>query len=489
MLRSGPAHLLSCLLLLTAAGCAGGGDDAFSVVAIGAPASPFETGVRLPFAAQAVRSATAEGLVGFDEEGRAIPALADRWIVTDDGMSYIFRLRDGTWPDGSPITGESAAASLRSAVAALRGTPLATDLADIGAIIVRTGRVVEIELRHPNPDLLQLLAQPELGLLHKRRGSGPMRLRRDGDTALLTAIPPAQRGLPDVPDWNDSTQRLRLTASPAAKAVAAFRAREVDLVLGGGFADFPLAREIGITHGTVAIDPVAGLFGLAIAHEDGFLAEPENREALAMAIDRAALENAIDARGWKTYARLVSPGMAGDSGQIAERWPAMTLDERRAKAAERVSRWQVEGEAVVLRIALPAGPGADILFERLRTDLAAIGIGARRVSERAAADLRLVDSVARYARAGWFLAQFACPVRRPACNPTADRLAGQARAEADPAKRADLWAEAEAELTRANVYIPLGPPLRWSLVRRGTGGFATNRLGVHPLMSLATLPR
>lgn len=485
--RSATAALSLALACLSA--CSGTADDAQRVVVIGYPAAPFESGVRLPFAAQAVRSATVEGLVGFDEEGRASPAIAERWIVTDDGLSYIFRLRDGTWPDGSPITGESAATALKGAIAALRGTPLAADLSDIARIVVRTGRVVEIELARPSPDLLQLLAQPELGLVHARRGSGPMRVRRDGDTALLTPIAPQNRGLPEVPDWKESTRPISLSALPARKAVAAFRARETDWVLGGSFADFPLAREIGITHGTVAIDPVAGLFGLAIAEETGFLAKPENREALAMAIDRAALESAIDARGWQAHARIVTPGLADDSGQIGERWPGTTLDERRAKAAERVARWQAANGPIALRIALPAGPGADLLFERVQADFFALGINTQRVSERASADLRLVDGVARYPRAGWFLGQFACAVRRPACNPTADRLAGLARAEADPARRADLWAEAEAELTRANVFIPLGNPLRWSLVRRGAAGFATNRLGVHPLMSLARLPK
>ena len=46
-----------------------------------------------------MRAATTEGLVGLDAEGQVIPALADRWIVTDDGRSFIFRLRDGTWPE------------------------------------------------------------------------------------------------------------------------------------------------------------------------------------------------------------------------------------------------------------------------------------------------------------------------------------------------------------------------------------------------------
>ena len=78
-----------------------------------------------------------------DERGRVIPALADRWIVTDDGLSYIFRLRDGDWPDKTPITGETARTALLQAISALRGTPLGSDLAAIGEVRAMAGRVSE----------------------------------------------------------------------------------------------------------------------------------------------------------------------------------------------------------------------------------------------------------------------------------------------------------------------------------------------------------
>ena len=94
-----PARLSAILAALLLAGCGPARDRIVEVAVIGEAEAPFVTGARLPVAAQLLRSATAEGLVGFDERGRVIPALADRWIVTDDGLSYIFRLRDGTWPD------------------------------------------------------------------------------------------------------------------------------------------------------------------------------------------------------------------------------------------------------------------------------------------------------------------------------------------------------------------------------------------------------
>ena len=186
---------LAAALLL--ASC-GSNDAPVSVVAIGGAGSPFETGARLPPAAQQVRAATAEGLVAFDENGRVIPALADRWIVIDGGQSFIFRLREGTWPDGSGIDSQSAKDALSAAVAAVKGTPLALDLADIDEIRVMAGRVIEIRLTRAMPDLLQLLAQPELGLTRKGRGTGPMLLRRDGASAMLTPIAPEDRGLPAV---------------------------------------------------------------------------------------------------------------------------------------------------------------------------------------------------------------------------------------------------------------------------------------------------
>ena len=51
-----------------------------------------------------------------------------------------------------------------------------------------------------------------------------------------------------------------------------------------------------------------------------------------------------------------------------------------------------------------------------------------------------------------------------------------------------LSSQAEADLTAANTFIPLGPPLRWSLATSDTNGFSPNRWGIHPLMPLAMRP-
>jgi len=482
------SSLVGLALALLLAGCDNASDRAVQVAVIGDPGSPFAGGARLPLAAQLVRSATAEGLVGFDERGRVIPALADRWIVTDDGLSYIFRLRDGTWPDKTQLTGDTARAALLQAIAGVRGTPLGADLAAIDEVRAMAGRVIEIRLHQAQPDFLQLLAQPELGLLRKGRGAGPMRLTRDKDVALLRPVPPEDRGLPQVEDWDKLSRKLQLEALRASTAIERFNAGEVDVVLGGRLADFPRLDASGVSRGAIRLDPVAGLFGLAVVNPQGFLAEPERREALAMAIDREALASALNVGGWTATTRIVNPGAGDDNGTVGERWPGQSLEERRSVAANRVSAWS-DGKPPRLRIALPAGPGSKVLFGRLADDFKAIGVEAVQVRENAPADLRLVDTVARYVRAGWFLNQLSCANVRILCSATADRLASQALLEPDPAKRADLFAQAEAQLTIANSFIPFGVPIRWSLVSGQTTGFMPNPWNVHPLMPLAMLPK
>lgn len=463
-----------------------------TVLVIGDSSAPFETQGHLALAGQLVHAATTEGLVGLDDQGRISPALADRWIVTDDGQSYIFRLRDGTWPDGSAMSGESVRLALHQALAGLQHTPLALDLDGIDEIRAMAGRVVEIRLNRPMPDLLQLLAQPELGLSRRGRGDGPMALKRNGNTALLSPIPPAKRGLPAAAGWADSVHRLVLRAVGGGDAVAAFAGGQADVVLGGTFIDLPRTSRTTLGNAKPRFDPVSGLFGLAVTHigggmATGLLADVSLREAIAMAIDRDALAAAMALPGWITTTRVVAPGTVDDTGQVDERWMGMSVADRRAEAARRILSWtQHYRRAATLRIALPSGPGADLLFDRLTQDLAAISVGIVRVPQDAAADLRLVDVVARYPRAGWFLDQLSCTAGQFACSPAADAFVARARAGTDPAAIAGFYAQAEATMTQENVYIPLGIPIRWSLVASNRAGFTINRWGLHALIALAT---
>jgi peptide/nickel transport system substrate-binding protein/oligopeptide transport system substrate-binding protein len=497
----------ACAAGLLLASCGSKDTSTFALVAI-AEQDGTARGIDRPLATQLTRASVAEGLVSFDEQGRVVPALADRWIVTDDGQSYIFRLRDGKWRNGDPLTARSAKTALDAAMRAQRGTPLALDLAAVEEIRVMAGRVVEIRLFRAQPYFLQLLAQPELGLLRDKLGDGPMTVERRGATVQFTAIEPSRLGLPRVRDWEQRMRPLAMRELPAAQAVARFNEGKVDLVLGGRIQDFPLTSSVGILRGTIQLDPVIGLFGLQVVSDHGFLSAPQNREALAMAIDRPALMAPFRVSGWSEMTRLVSPGLEGDLGTNGERWTDQPMDERRALAAGRVRDWTAAngastpsasvsaggqspaaGKRPSVSIWLPEGPGSDILFQRLSSDFDTIGVASQRARTVADADLRLVDDVARYPRARWFLNRLSWAARRGLCDAEVDAIVAGAARVTDDSQRSALLGEAEARLTSANLFIPFGTPIRWSLVRGNVSGFASNPWAWHPLMPLAVLPR
>jgi oligopeptide transport system substrate-binding protein len=171
-------------LALATGGCGGGQrkDDAPVVVsAIGGEAKLADPSAgTLDAAARVLMGATAQGLVRFDAAGQIEPALAERWIVIDDGRSYIFRLREAYWPDGAPVTATQVVRVLRRAAAPTSRNALAPFLAVIDEIVEMTPSVIEVRLKRPRPDLLKLFAQPEMAVFRTGPldGSGPFRAQQ-----------------------------------------------------------------------------------------------------------------------------------------------------------------------------------------------------------------------------------------------------------------------------------------------------------------------
>ena len=473
-------------LMLSSCGPAGDAGP-IEVAIIGAPGSLFQQGVRLGPPAQHVRAATSEGLVALDQAGQVVPAIAERWIVTDDGLSYIFRLRDTTWRNGGEITAPDVRQKLREAIARVSGTSLALDLAKVREIRAMTGRVIEVRLTAPMPDLLRLLAQPELGFIRNGSGAGPMAISRKGQGkgARLSALPPESRGLPAREDWEDVARPVAVRALSAEDAVAAFSRGEVDLVLGGSITDFPQAEAGPLSRGTIQVDPAIGLLGLTVRRETGLLADPARREALSMAIDRAALIQSFGLSGWRESSWIVPPDIFAVPPHPEDRWNGATIDERRRVAAARVQAWAGPGREAIVRVALPRGPGSDLLLEQLATAWGAIGVAVRRAAPGETADLELRDTLARYASPHWFLNQFHCSLGAGLCVPRADALVRETLTERDAARREALLVEAHAALVEREAYIPLGVPVRWSLVRGTTRNYLPNAWAIHPLFPLS----
>lgn len=485
-------RLILALLPLLLVACSDAREDGVvDVAVIGSAEDLAAGGLRLDYAGQHARAATAQGLVRLDEAGHVVPAIAERWIVTDDGASYIFRIREFDLPGGGRLTAQAVRDSLRRTLAGLAGTSMGLDFARVRDIRAMTGRVVEIRLKSPMPGLLQLLAQPEMALVVGDAAIGPMRAAEPGERGQGTtflAMPPQDRGLPTQEDWGQGLRVVRVHAVDARAATGGFYDGRYDLILGGKLVDFPLADAGPLSRGTIRLDSAIGLFGLDVASRDGFLSAAINREALAMALDRAALIAPFNIAGWAATTRLVAPDLPGDNGTLGERWPDLDIDARRAVAARRVAAFEAANGAVVLTLALPQGPGSDILFAGLREQFAAVGVDLQRAGSPADADLVLRDRVARFGGAQWFLNQFNCRVTASICSEDVDFLVDLANNAPDPAESASYLAEAEAALTAFNPFIPLGAPIRWSMVRADVEGFVENPWNLHPLFPLSRAP-
>ena len=482
--------ILATLILIGLAACENAGDDGIvDVVYIGQSEDVFEQGLRIGPAAQLVRASTQQGLVRLNAAGEVVPGLAERWIVTDDGESYIFRITEFDLPGGERLTAEVVRASLARSIARLDGTSLGLDLAKVAEVRAMTGRVVEIRLKSPMPGFLQLLAQPELGIAPDVARTGPLMSSRSENVLMLEAMPPELRGGPVQPDWGEGLRTVRFQSLDAETAAREFAQGHFDLMLGGRVQDLPRASTNTFSRATVRLDSAIGLFGLDVVGRSGFLSSPDNREAIALAIDRDAIAGALGIGGWAVTASLVPEGLPGVGADETERWPGLSLEQRRARASQRVSAWRSGGgNGPSISIALPEGPGSDILFDRLAADLSAVGVTAERADKRAGADLVLRDRVARFSGARWFLNQFNCRVSPRVCSQDADFLVSLAVDAANPAEEASYLAEAEQTLTATNYFIPLGSPIRWAQVTSDAQGFAENPRAFHPLFPLTRAP-
>ncbi|MEP0392337.1 MAG: peptide ABC transporter substrate-binding protein [Erythrobacter sp.] len=488
MIRTTILCALSALLIACGTGADRGPVD---VAIIGDEEELFTTGVRLSPGAQHLRAASHEGLVALDQSGQVVPALAERWIVTDDAMSYIFRLRNSNGPNGEPITAPQIRSLLRERIRQLEGTSLGLDFAKVVEVRAMTGRVIELRLSGPMPDFLRLLAQPELGIAIDGSGSGPMSLEREDESAiaLLSMLPPEARGLPARRAWEDLTRDLTLRNLSARDAIDAFSRGELDLIMNGSIAEFPMVELGPLSRGAVQVDPTLGLFGFIVRSDADLLESPARREALSMAIDRSTLLQTIGIGGFAPTSWIVPNNLFVPTIYQTTRWPDLTLEERQTIARTRVAQWQAEsGEEPVVRVGLPEGPGSDLLFAALARNWQQIGVRAEQVGLGRGGDLELRDRLARYSSPRWFLNQLNCSIAIGLCSEEADALVSSSLALRDPVSKQALLIEAHETLTQAEVFIPLGSPVRWSLVRGAVDGYQANPWGLHPLPALAETP-
>jgi peptide/nickel transport system substrate-binding protein len=473
------------LLILLLASCSPRPDKGPVVVsAIGGRPSypsvnkrPADTSQRL------LLDATAQGLVRFDAAGQVEPGLAERWIVVDQGRTYIFRLREAEWTNGDKVAAADVAIVLKRAIAPQSRNPLKPFLTAIDDIVVMTDQVIEVRLSRPHPDLLKLFAQPELAIRRENppSGSGPFRVASTAANSVMLrpAFDPARSPDDEISEPSPE-QNVQLIGESAARALLRFAHKDSDLVTGGSVGDWPLVALSKVAPANIHLDPVAGLFGLAVVGRNGLLASAAGRAAIAEAIDRSTLIAAFTPDWGQPVERLLPDKLDSGSPPAISAWATLTPEARLADARQQVAAYRAATPGEIrLRVALPDSPGGNILWGQIGARLAAIGIRPLRVALDAPAELRLVDEVAPYDSARWYLAT-ACVT----CSSDAQAALAAARDAPTLAERATRIAQADAALAADVAFIPIATPLRWSLVSLRLQQWQGNPRGWHPLNRL-----
>ena len=492
--KAGLRRILAGLAILSLASCGLFGERGpVRIAAIGslnAAATPLSG--EMSAGSAALLDATSQGLVSYDGEGQIDTGLADRWTVTTDGRSYIFRLREAKWTNGRKVTAEDVAAILRSYLAPSSRHVLKSDFPEIETIKAMTDTVIEIRLAVPQPEILELLAQPSMAIVNKGMGWGPMRARKIGRAVLLSPVPDplAEDQAAAEAAANDPAASIELVATSPAGAVARFKNGYADGVIGGRFSTLPYFAASNIGRSRLVVDPVPGLFGLSFVRAEGFLATDANRDALARAIRRDRLIEAFGLSEWQPQVTLRPLLYARDGGPAPLRpaWAEYDDASRIAQAKRVVDAWRGAGREIApLRIAVPDTPGGRILFAYVSADFAAIGVPSERVTMASVTDLRLIDEVASNDDALWGLRRLSCR-RDTLCNREAQELIDQATRNIDVGQRRQQVSEAEAVLARYTPFIPLATPLRWSIASQRLTGLRANGRAQHPLNHLIAIP-
>jgi peptide/nickel transport system substrate-binding protein len=421
------ASLILAALALAPAACRKQPEGSLKVVVIGdAPTMRDPAAGPLSTPDQVLLANVAQGLVRFDAAGNIVSGLAERWTVTDDGLSYIFRLAATEWPDGRKISAKDVARLLKRELGSRSRNSLKDQLGAVKDVVAMTDRVIEIDLVAPRADLLSLLAQPQMAILRNGQGTGPFTpSRADNGQIKLT------REIVTI-DEETSREELFLGGAETSVAVRAFAAGEADLVLGGTFADLPLAQRVKLPRGSLRFDPASGLFGLVPTASDGPFDKPEVRQLLSQAIDRDALVAALSVPGLAPRATLLEPGIDGLPPPAVPAWVATPYADRIAGLQAQANRLFPKTPRPTIRVALPQGPGADLLFQLLQRDWGQLGFTIQRAEDSSAADFALIDG--------------------------------------------------------GTLFLPIAAPVRWSLVSERIQGFAGIRYARHTLTGLEVKP-
>ncbi len=300
------------------------------------------------------------GLTTEAADGSVIPGAAESWQVSDDGLVYTFKLRDHTWSDGVPVTADdflfafhrildpATAAEYASLLYTIKNAKPINEgaIADPDELGVRAQgpRTLEVTLESPTPYFLEQLTHYTAFPVprHKVEQLGkdwvkPGNIVGNGPYTVVEWVPNDHIKSVKNPAFYDADQVAidSVIFYPAEERNAAtkrFRAGEIDVQYDFASDQIDWLKE-NLPEET-RIAPYLGIYYYAINVRKAPFDNQGLRQALAMAIDRAAITDKILRTGELPAYSFVPPG-TGNYGEPAYvDWKEVPYPDRLAKAKQ-----------------------------------------------------------------------------------------------------------------------------------------------------------
>ncbi len=104
-----------------------------------------------------VLHAIMEGLTSLDDTAQPQPAAAESWH-TEDQVTWVFRLRNTTWSDGTPLTASDFEYAWKRAVDPATGSPLVRRFDNIASVVANDAHTLTVRLHKADPHFARTVA-------------------------------------------------------------------------------------------------------------------------------------------------------------------------------------------------------------------------------------------------------------------------------------------------------------------------------------------
>lgn len=291
------------------------------------------------------RLQVAETLVTTNKEGGLVPGLAEKWTISEDGLTWRFAVRpNATFHDGSAVTAESAAQSLRRAldgVGVLKQVPIAditVEGADVVIWLEKPFSALPAYLVHFSTIILAPSSFDASGKVRAIVGSGPYRVK------ALT--PPARLELEDSGAWWGGRPGIGeisyLAVGQGETRALMAESGEADLV----FSMLPVSvdRLKADPKLDVQIATIPRTRLLKVNAASSFFDTAEERRAVSLAVDRAGIVKVILRNPDLEATQLFPPAMPG--WHMAELAP-LTRNVEEAKSLLAKAGWTPGSDGIL----------------------------------------------------------------------------------------------------------------------------------------------